>query len=53
MAQKSHAVVIQRQLNILLSSSRERLTGIYVEIIIQDDVEHIWRRKTITGGFGV
>ena len=27
MAQKSHAVVIQRQLNILLSSSRDGLTG--------------------------
>lgn len=54
MAQKSHAVVIQRQLNILLSSSRAGLNGgIYVEIIIQDDVKHIWRRKKITGGFDV
>jgi hypothetical protein len=43
MAQKSHAEVIQRQLNILLSSSPEGLTGIYVEITIQDDLEHIWR----------
>jgi len=53
MAQKSHAVVIQRQLNILLSSSREGSPRTYVEIIIQDDVKHSWRRKTITGGFGV
>jgi hypothetical protein len=36
-------VVIQRQLNILPSSLREDSPGIYVEIIIQDEMEHIWR----------
>src|SRR5580704_18204784 len=44
MAQKSHAVVIQRQLNMLLSSSRKGLT----EDLRRD--HHSGRRETYFGG---